>query len=245
MGIKKEKDNLVQNFQNIESFTTDDLYSFFSQTEKDIKKTTVNWRIYELVKQGVIKRIGRGVYSLGFERDYSWVIGDTQEKVTSLIKTEFPLISFCCWSGGALMEFYQHVAKNNFMVVEIEKEAVDSVYFLLKESYKNTFKNPSKDIMNSFVFENKNSLVIKVLVSESPLQVLKGIPVPTLEKILVDLCADSEIFFFVQGIELVNIFRNAFDKYTININKMMRYAKRRNKKNEIEKILNQIGGNLN
>ena len=36
------------------------------------------------------------------------------------------------------------------------------------------------------------------------------------EKLLVDLYCEKDLFYFLQGQELVNIFGNAFDKYTIN-----------------------------
>jgi hypothetical protein len=66
--------------------------------------------------------------------------------------------------------------------------------------------------------------------------------VPVIEKILVDLCADSDIFSFLQGSEMLNIFENALGKYTVNTNRLLRYAKRRNKEKDIRNILNQISG---
>ena len=60
---------------------------------------------------------------------------------------------------------------------------------------------------------------------------------------LVDLYCDVELFQFYQGKEKNTIFKEAFSKYTINKSKLLRYASRRGKKEEIEKQTNQIIGN--
>lgn len=42
---------------------------------------------------------------------------------------------------------------------------------------------------------------------------------------------------------MLNIFESALGKYTVNRDRLLRYAKRRNKKEELQRILNQINGN--
>ncbi len=50
----------------------------------------------------------------------------------------------------------------------------------------------------------------------------------SLEKIMVDIFCDQE-FSFLQGAELFTIYKNAFDKYTINRTKLLRYVSRKGK----------------
>jgi hypothetical protein len=57
-----------------------------------------------------------------------------------------------------------------------------------------------------------------------------------LEKILVDFYADTDTFYYLQGNEILNIYHSAFEKYTINRYRLMRYAKRRNKDIAIRNI---------
>ena len=95
-------------------------------------------------------------------------------------------------------------------------------------------------MVEEFISSQKNSVVIKTLISESPLQTIKNIPTSSLEKLLVDLYCDKNLFYFLQGNELVNVFRNAFDKYTINQSKLLRYADRRQKKIQIEELIKSI-----
>lgn len=242
MRLKKDTDRLFQYFEGRESFTTNDVYDFFSQTQPDIKKATVNWRIYELVRQGFLKRIGRGMYALGKGNCFSPVLTKKQKEISSRIKKQFPLISFCCWHTSALKEFFQHMAVYDFLLIEAERETIDAVFHFIKETNKNTFKEPSRDMMENFVFDGKDAVIVKSLISEAPLQGAGSVTVPTIEKILVDLVADSESFFFLQGHEMLNVFESAMGKYTVNTDRLLRYAKRRNKKEELQKILMQISG---
>lgn len=159
-----------------------------------------------------------------------------------MVKNKFPLITFCCWHISVLREFFQHLTVHNFLLIEVERETIDSVFHFIKETNNNTFKEPSRDMMENFVLESKDAIIIKSLISEAPLQNVDNVTVPTIEKILVDLYADSDIFFFLQGHEMLNIFRNALGKYTVNTDRLLRYAKRRNKRDELKKILDQING---
>jgi hypothetical protein len=40
--------------------------AFYSSKGQKINATTVNWRIYNLVQDGVISRVSRGEFTLGF-----------------------------------------------------------------------------------------------------------------------------------------------------------------------------------
>jgi hypothetical protein len=133
---------------------------------------------------------------------------------------------------------------HDFLLVEVEREAIDSVFYFVKEINKDkyTFKEPLHEMMEMFVLESKGSIIVKSLTSEAPLQDVDHITVPAIEKILVDLYADSDIFSFLQGSEMLNIFESALGKYTVNTNRLLRYAKRRNKEKDIRNILNQISG---
>ena len=56
---------------------------------------------------------------------------------------------------------------------------------------------------------------MKNLISEAPLQKVSGVPMPTLEKLLVDILRDAD-FFYLQGSKSDRIIENAFT-YTWSI----------------------------
>jgi hypothetical protein len=82
-------------------------------------------------------------------------------------------------------------------------------------------------------------IFVKNLVSEAPLQEVSGVPMPTLEKLLVDILRDTD-FFYLQGSESDRIIENAFNLYTINRNRLFRYADRRKVKKELSSILENL-----
>jgi len=244
MEVIKNTENFLQYFERKESFTTKDVYDFFLRKEHEINRATVNWRIYHFIQQGLLKRIGRGIYTLGKANCFSPALHKKQKDIFFQVKKQFPLVNFCCWHSSAIREFFHHLSTYDFLLVEVEREIKDAVFHFVKDINKvsYTFKEPLNEMMENFVLDSKDSIIIKSLISEAPIQKIDGVTVPTIEKILVDLYADSEIFFFVQGNELLNIFTNVLDKYTVNQDRLLRYAKRRNKREELQKLLMQING---
>ncbi len=158
------------------------------------------------------------------------------------IRGNYPLVRFCIWPAGVIAGFYHHIAKNNYLIVEAEKDTVDSVFFLLKTTEKNVFKEPSDEIFDNYLPDVSDAIVVKTLPSEAPLVNKENIPVPSLEKIMVDLSAEK-LFSFLKGNELVNVLRNAFNKYTINTGRLKRYAKRRNRDVFMRDIINRTENN--
>jgi hypothetical protein len=93
--------------------------------------------------------------------------------------------------------------------------------------------------MEIYVLEKENPLILKCLISRSPLKKISDkklkANIPVLEKILTDLYCDKDIFYFYQGKELERIFENAIDRYTVDFSRLLAYARRRGKEIEIKK----------
>lgn len=94
-------------------------------------------------------------------------------------------------------------------------------------------------VERSFNLEGIDVSGIKNLVSEAPLQKVSDVPMPTLEKLLVDILRDSD-FFYLQGSESEHIIENAFNLYAVNRSRLFRYAGRRKVKEELSSILNNL-----
>ena len=80
------------------------------------------------------------------------------------------------------------------------------------------------------------SVLVKDLISESPVIYVEGVASASLEKMLVDATIAPE-FEFARGSELYSIYENADQMYRIGKKTMLRYAARRGKKEEIEKLI--------
>lgn len=125
-------------------------------------------------------------------------------------------------------------------MVEVEKEAVSSVFNFLKEAGYSAFLKPGKEIINNYLQDAENSVIIKPLITEAPIQEIENIPTITIEKLLVDLFADDVIFSAYQGRELSTIFQEAFNAYTVNIKKLLRYADRRKQRAKLADFLKRL-----
>ncbi|HAO06407.1 MAG TPA: hypothetical protein DCQ50_05315 [Chryseobacterium sp.] len=233
-------DKLNQHFENKTVFGTQDVFAFYEQIQKDVKQTTVNWRIYTLVQTGVLQRIGKGKFTLGKEKNYVPEISAITKSIFKKLKAEFPYTNICIWSTSILNEFMQHQPNQYFFLVETDKETTDAVFYFLREIKKAVFIEPSSDILEKYIKNEKETFIIKPLVSEAPTQNIKGVETTTIEKMLVDIFCDDVIFSAQQGAEMRTIFKNAFDKYTINQSKMFRYADRRRKKEDLNQFVKTI-----
>ncbi len=152
-------------------------------------------------------------------------------------KGTFPYTSLCIWETGWVNEFQQHLTNKSFTIIETEKDACESVFHKLQDSSTTVFLEPILDIMEKYVIIHDHAIILKPLVTEAPLQEVSQVNIPTIEKLLVDLFCDDEIFYFFQGRELQHIWKNAFGKYSIQHDRLLRYASRRKRKDEISGLM--------
>jgi len=127
-----------------------------------------------------------------------------------------------------------------YILVEVDKESAESVFYYLKEHKISALIDPTKDVLEKYLPDKKETYIVMPLVSEAPLQKSEKINSPTIEKILVDIFCDDLIFAAQQGSEMRTIFREAYIKYTVNESRMMRYADRRGKKDGFSTYLDAI-----
>ncbi|MCF6268648.1 MAG: hypothetical protein L3J41_02960 [Melioribacteraceae bacterium] len=195
-----------------------------------------------MARNGIITRIGRGKYTLSKKRIYIPEISRRAKLLNGRLKKQFPFSSACLWDTSILNEFAIHQANKTFLLIEVEKEITQSVFYFLTEKGYKVFIEPSKDIIDKYASRNNNYLIVKTLISEAPTQKVNNINTVTLEKLLVDIFCDKTIFLAYQGNEMKRIFSSAFKKYIVNGSKLLRYANRRGRKKEIENYTNLING---
>ena len=237
---KLHTDKLKRHFKSKAVFETQDIVAFYEQTENEIKPTTINWRVYTLVQEGVLQRIGRGKFTLGEGKIFVPEISSATKSLFKKLKAEIPFANLCVWNTSVLNEFMHHQPNQFFMLVETDKETTNAVFYFLREIKKSVFIEPTKDILEKYVVNENEVFVIKPLITEAPMQNINGVKTASIEKMLVDIFCDAVIFLAQQGAEMRTIFKNAFDKYTINQSKMLRYADRRKKKEELNQFVKTI-----
>ena len=241
MDRKTQNEEIINHFRPIELFKTSDIAAWLRESEPDLKDSTINWRVYELVKDGVLTRVSKGVFKIGENRSYKPVVDAKLRKLAMTISKQFPFAEFCLWDSAIINNFSQHLTAQGFYVVAVEKDAAESVFHFLLEKIKNTYYNPTDDVIDNYLYRNDTKpIVVKNMVSEAPTETIDEVKVPSLEMVLVDLFCDKRLFKAFHGNELAHIYRNVFSQYSINMKKMIRYAARRGKKYEIEEFIERL-----
>ena len=213
---------------------------FYRKFEPQVKETTVNWRVYTLVQTGVLSRIGRGKFTLGEGRNFVPQIFSHIKKMYDKLHKQFPYLQICIWNTSLLNELMLHQPGRFHTLIEVEKGAMEPVFFFLKENKTNVFLDPNSETLSRYASGEKETTIVKSLVSEAPMQNVQGVQTITIEKMLVDIFSDETIFAAHQGGEMQNIFREAYNRYTIHESRMLRYADRRRKKESFDKYLNKV-----
>lgn len=202
-------------------------------------KATINIRISELKKEGIIKNPSRGLYSLHAKEKFNPAVSPSLRRLHNKVHQAFPFITFCVWESKWLNDLMRHQAFRFYSVIEVEKEVAESVFNAMSGFSQKTFLDPDEEIFSRYVTNLENAIIIKPLVSESPLEVINKVSIPSLEKLLVDMLIDEDLFAAQQG-EKEFIYRSAFNKYGLSQQKMKRYASRRHRDKELDKLLNKV-----
>jgi len=237
-GNKLRITDLRDRFSNLEAIQARDIYEFYRQFEPQIKHSTVNWRVYHLVQTGILSRIGRGRFILGNKTAFAPILTPTLRKVYGKLHNRFPFVQMCLWHTSVLNKLMVHQPGRFHTMVEVDKEAAESVFYFLRDQDRNVFFKPGAEVLDQYV-SLETETTVRQLVSEAPIQFIDNTPTITIEKLLVDVFLDKILFSAQQGSELKVIFKNALEMFPVNENTMLRYANRRGRKKAFQVYLNQ------
>lgn len=231
-------EQVILKFGDSPSFTRVELFEFFCGYDPNLKDTTFRWRVHDLKALKIIYAIDKNRFTLKVKPSFQPVLENRQKDVFNRVHKEFPDLKTCIWTTKWVHEFMLHQPGRSFTIIEVEKGAEELVFYFLQDNkLRNVFLNPSAEVLDKYVHQNTDSVVIKSLVTKAPLQELESISIPLLEKILVDLLADPGLFQMFQGSELAFIYNRAFERYHVNTTWMLNYSSRRQKKAELAQFL--------
>lgn len=223
-------------------FSRKDLLFDITRQQLGIKASALSLQINRMIASGTLQRKGRGEYEVAKVGlpEFVYCPSLLEQDVFMRLKKKFPFADFCIWSPKVLIPFMVNVPNVNYVFVDVEKEVMESAFNALQcmELGRNIFLAPSLIECNRYL-TGTDSIVVRHLTGQSPLTVVNGCTVPRLEKILVDVIGDNELFF-ASGYETYNIFEFALERNHINKSKLLRYASRRNRREKVEQILHEI-----
>lgn len=233
---------MIQEFKDSEFFTREELFNFYCKFEPNLKEGTFGWRIYDLKNKNIIRPLKGSLYVISDKPRYKPEISPDLVKLSKQITSKFEEAKHCIWETEWLNEFSQHQASRRIILIEIEKELVEALYYELKDSSRDElYLNPDAKTINFYIAESQHPVIIKKLITRSPIatRTEKEVKfnIPLLEKMLVDIFAEEKLFYYLQGSELIHIYENAISSFAINFTKLFSYAKRREREKDIKQFM--------
>lgn len=193
-----------------------------------ISEPSIKSTITRLVQSEKLVRVGRGEYAVVPDKKqiFQVAVGEQEKDIFSLISSMFPFAKLCVYNGKTLSPLQHHLSVNNITYVEVSKEAVESVFECIKRRGYQVYLSPNLEFINRYVDMTSNSVIVKPLITEAPVETVDGVCVPKLEKLLIDIRCDDD-YEYLRGLETDNMLLVAKSLYVINSSKMRRYGKRR------------------
>ena len=122
------------------------------------------------------------------------------------------------------------------LIVEVPRSDIEAAIVSLRTRFHDVADirkaYPMMDVLHDFI-------LVKPMISESPVFMEGNISVPSVEKILVDKFSDREYAHFDTKLKQKE-FQRAFEIYGINKSRLLRYAARKGKKDEILNALSAV-----
>ena len=204
--------------------------------ESGFSKTAVNWFLHKLTSERKLCRVGRGVYSVVFRQEFRNEPDEPLINLARQILDQYPGVRACFYQGAILSPLLHHLSYNALTYIEVQRELTEILFHRLQEAGEKVYLKPSREMMQNYIDISKSGIIIKPLISGSPVTIESGIPMPALEKIIVDTLCDED-FSYLQGCEWEYIVENAFSLFSINSSRLFRYAGRRGKLQEIKEAI--------
>lgn len=226
-------------FKSKSTLSKVELANAISEDFPDWSDATINVRISELKKEGIIQNPSRGYYTIKRKASYIPEISAKLRKLYNTLNRSLPYAEFCVWNTKWLNEFMRHQPFYFYQIVEIEKEVMESAFHALSETYTDIYLTPDTQAFERYISKAENPLIIKQMVSESPTSNSEKVEVPKIEKLLVDMLIDTDLFGAQQN-EIDFIYKSTLDKYSLNLGMMKRYAQRRNREKELTDRLSKV-----
>lgn len=240
MANKSITEDLIERFKEEKFFNRESLLAFYRQFDPDLNDSTFRWRIHQLKAKGVISPVTQNLFTLGRKPDFKPVISDFEKRIANKVERQFSEMKYAIWSTKYINEFSLHLSSRFIAIFQVEIDALEPVYaFLKNQNFGPLYFQPDKKEIERYIFESEKSIVLQSLISKAPTQKIEKTVTVKLEKIIVDLFSEKDLFISFQGGELIHIINTAYQRYAINFTTMFHYARRRGKEMELKHYLKE------
>lgn len=226
-------------FANQTVITTQEITEVLAQAYPDLSASTISWRVNQLKKEGFIFQVGRGLYSLDYKPEYVPELSLKTKRQYNRIKA-FYTGDLVVWDSAQLFALADQEPTKHWIFLAIPKEDLETLFDKMLDLSRQVFLQPDKEIITRYLLPQPEAIILVPLISETPLYRVNDYLTPTLEGLLVNTCSEADEYMESLSLKIVDVFKNAFIKYNVNQSKLLRYAARRDKREEIEKLITTL-----
>ena len=222
-------------------YSHQELIKLLKNNYPQMRDSSYHWAVCGMLKSGSLTKIARNVYVVQNERKkpvYRPAYSDLAAKLISQVSDKYPSVHFTVFETALMNDFLNHLVAQNTVYIQMENDVSVFVFRFLQElGYDHLLYKPNKD--DYALYWKKDCIVVTDLISEAPLSASAPHEI-CLEKMLVDMYCDKLISSAYSKSEYPEVLRQAMETYHIESTKMMRYARRRGREDELKKILEEI-----
>ena len=108
----------------------------------------IDLALNRMVKAGKLLREGRGLYRVKDDRrEFLPSLSSLSIEIASIFKSELPFTKYCLYEGEWINPFMHHLAGNLLHYLEVERDAMDSVFDRLSAKGYTVFLRPDREFM--------------------------------------------------------------------------------------------------
>jgi len=229
----------ILNKYGVQYNSIDDIVKFIEGLNGETPRKTVVWHVNDLVRQGKAARFGRGVYGFMAKARFNPILSEKTEQVCSMLHDKFKYLVVTVTDSCILGQFMSLQPFSTVTVIETRKSAASAVLSALRKEGVEAYAKSDFPKLERYISSSQPFVIRPDLTVNPNLPQENNVRTANLEKLLVDLVCDEDIYGQYQGEELQNIYKNATDSYAVNYSQMLKYAAARKKK---DPVLDMLGG---
>ena len=229
---------LIDRYKN-KTLMTAEIVKDLTQIYPDVNKNTIIWNLNEMIKRGDIVRIGRGKYFFSNEpcREFMTPLYDDVKKVIGMISNQFKYVKIVLMDSKWFSDYLVQQPFATVVKIEVNAPAVDAVVNLLRKEGWRAFSTSEIIDADKYFSETRVFVIDKIRFNNPTKECKDNLYIAKLEKIMVDIACDYEVFKQYQGWELENFYSNVTEKSTVNFSTIIKYASSRGRKEQILPLL--------
>lgn len=219
--------------------TIDDISSSVMAVYPKISRKTIIWKINQLIKEDKVVRAGRGVYLIEYKRKFKQTVSVAAGQACKILADNLKYLEVTLTDTSSLGELMVLQPFSSIINLEVKKAAVSAVVSTLRKEKIPAYKKNDYPQLECYI-DSIQPVLVKPELSVNPaMPKYNNVRLATIEKILVDLVCDADIYGPYQDSELSNIYKNATELYAINYSQILKYATARGKKDDVIKRLQE------